>query len=539
MCKFGAKNLLGGWTVALFGLWFVCGWIGPVFADEPSFVRSPEKGSSCIELPDGAYWRVTPEWLWFLAIEEAERPSVEDVEAFDRSQKVFLDRLFAGLDARFTTWNKKNPRLVGALQNLLADVAAMARLYDPTREYKFSFHKSIQLRLQTFLKSRRFERTAKRLTPAPVPPEPSSDARKAREYARIYAVNLAREEGWVQAAILLHLVRSEPELRESLETYHEHARALHDASPHWARLIEAGKGLSFALPQDIENEENLEALQRAYEASEDEQTPRALGASGGPAWKPFEVLAFEGADFTREIPESWQGRPGPWSGALSLLAEAGYRRLESRREMDRIEKAPLRHPEIWESCLGLAKLEEDFSPQSVAACFVHRVSVTSRSMDDRVTDRPMKFAARAETYAALANLAQKASVLVPNPKRDIWWSWAGRFTQLARLSQESGGKEFVLPASLGWKPEKMPDLGLPMLWRISGGGSGETSSARLGLAFRRCRVWSFESKSEDLENDSAIELFVEYGESGGGYPLQGDKAIFEASRYLPLPYLED
>ncbi len=539
MCKFGAKNLLGGWTVALLGLWLVCGWIGPVFADEPSFERPSENGSSCTELPDGASWRVTPEWLWFLALEEAERPSVEEAEAFDRSQKVFLDRLFTALDARFTTWNKKNPRLVGGLQNLLADVAAMARLYDPTREYKFSFHKSIQLRLQTFLKSRRFERTAKRLTPAPVPPEPSSDARKAREYARMYSINLAREEGWVQAAILLHLVRSEPELREALETYHDHARALHDASPHWDRLIEAGKSLSFALPQDIENEENLEALQRAYEANEGDRVPGTLGAGGGPAWKPFAVLTFEGADFTRDIPESWQGRPGPWSGALSLLAEAGYRRLESRREMDRIGKAPLGHPEIWEPCLGLAKLEEDFSPQSVAACFVHRVSVASRNGGDSVGEQPMKFAARAKTYAALADLAQKASVLVPNPKRDIWWRWAGRFTQLARLSQESGGEDFVPPPSLGWEPERKPDLGLPMLWRISGGGSGETSSARLGMAFWRCRVRSFEPEAEEMETSRAVELFVEYGESGGGYPLKGGKAIFETSRYLPLPYLKD
>ncbi len=515
-------------------------------ARKPATVSATATELSCSAAPSDAIWRATPAWLWLLAIEDIERPAAENFQAFEASQKVFLDGLFAALDARFVAWNRGDPRLIGALQNLLADVAAMARFYDPTREYKFTFHKSIQLRLQTFLRARNHGRAANRLTPSLLPPNPDSAARRAREYAALYPVNIARDEGWMQAAILLHLVRSDETLRQALDTYRRHARTLHDATPHWTRLFEAGKSLSFALPQDIENEENLQALRRAYEAGEN--TPgdgETLAPDGGPVLRPFPLLALEGADFTRSVPVSWRDRPGPWSGALSLLAEAGSGELKAQKNLDGIAgDAVSPHLTAWELCLGPARLSEDFPLSAVAACFGHRASPTDRGPQAFIPIRPPEIAARPEAYAALAGLAREESVRHEGKKAELWWTWAGRFAQLATLSREAKGRDFEAPAAWRSVLGRLPDLGLPVLWRVTGSNGAEPSSARLGMGSWRCRTWTVhenDSGEDETQKEAAktvFEPFVEYGERSAGYPLKkGDASILDAARYLPLPYL--
>ncbi len=221
---------------------------------------------------------INSDLLLYAAIRDLAQSEGPLEKALMEIQRELLQQGRDALVKRFKIWKLDDAELRAALTELMLELAVMTRAYEPQREFLLSFEKSVQLRFTSFTR----ELMAGEWLPlVPLPPlqhMPDPGA-MAQLYSLAHPLNMATEKGRLMALLWLHLLRTEPELKQLWQR----RRALVElddpsAFRDWNRLENSLHGQPLGRYSDLANPEvrqRMSAYWKPESTARDPNTPTA------------------------------------------------------------------------------------------------------------------------------------------------------------------------------------------------------------------------------------------------------------------------
>jgi|GEM_PF-5094702 len=185
----------------------------------------------------------------------AERNAINSIaeNSIENTQVRLITAFLKALEERLYAWRNSDELLNAALGDLISEFAVMHRFYAPQDEYKLFYEKSVHIRMNTFenlrqnagLKNSDFLNNL-------LPGENGYPGEKARLYAYENPLLLDEDGDRVTALLILHLLKTTPNLNKLWRTYMGQSEILFGESfSLWKKVQDAARHLPLGRDTDL------------------------------------------------------------------------------------------------------------------------------------------------------------------------------------------------------------------------------------------------------------------------------------------------